>query len=488
MKSAKKTAKKILQPLYTAYHDYRYDRRYHTWLENSSKTTQAQRVDDLPRRPLISIVVPVYNTNEKFFREMVESVLAQSYGHWEIVLVDDNSPNPEVREYITEYAEKDKRIKYRFLPKNMGISGATNEAIKLSSGEFVALFDHDDVLFADALYEVAAAINRGNYDFIYTDEDKIMEGKRWRHQPFCKPAWNSDFLLSANYITHFTVIRKKLLDKVGYENGTYNGAQDWELFLRCTRALPEEKIYHIPKVLYSWRVHIGSTAKDLAIKPYVFEAQKRAIEDDLKAQGIDNARVLPDKTYPGQWQVKWEPIGTPKVSILVSSHMGESVCTEIKANTTYQNYETVPVNGGAVINELIRKIDSEYVVFVQERLVIKHMEWIQDMLGDAQRPDIGFVQARLKHQKDTAKNIESLLAPHEAILINSLTRRNVAKHLYTTARYNLPVIHGGVVMVEMAKLKKVLHNSTHIDVTKWSKGLHDQGHRNLYNPYVEVIK
>lgn len=482
-----KTAKKVLQPVYSAYHDRRYDSYYHKWLRIYSASSEIEKKgESIQHKPLISIVVPTYNTKEGYFHEMIQSVLAQFYENWELVLVDDNSRDSRVRELIIDYSARNKKIKSKFLRKNLGIAGATNEAIKLSTGEFVALFDHDDVLHPQALQEVVVAINQGDFDLIYTDEDKLIEGKRGRHQPFCKPDWNSDFLRSVNYISHLTVIRKSVLDKVGYEDGKYNGAQDWELFLRVTRALPAKKIHHIPKILYSWRVHANSTAKALATKPYVIDAQKRTVEDDIHAQKLENVRVLQDELYSGQWQVKWSSKGKPKVSILISSELGKSFPKKIQASTAYQNYEIVMNDGKRSIEQLIRSTNSEYVVFIQNRPAINNIYWISDLLGDAQRPDIGFVQPRLKSKKDLEKNIEAILVANQAKLIKALTKRNVAKHLYMTTRYNLPAIHGDSAMIEVNKLNKVLHGDTTVDLAKWSRDLHNKGYRNLYNPYVAL--
>ncbi|HEU5121471.1 MAG TPA: glycosyltransferase, partial [Candidatus Saccharimonadales bacterium] len=303
-KAVKTTFKGVLSA-----QEKRRNAKYSNWIRQFDLTIeelaqQAKEADGLHYKPLISIIAPTYNTPEVFFREMVESVLAQTYSNWELLLVDDASPDEHVRQLITQYAERDARIRHLFLKKNLHISGATNEAITIAKGEFISLFDHDDVLRPDALFEIARALNKNKkLDFIYTDEDKIIEGLESRQDPFFKPNWNPDFLHSVNYITHFTTIRKKVLDKLGYEDGDYNGAQDWELFLRVTRQIPEKHIYHIPKILYNWRIHDASTAKSFSAKPYVVESQRKSIVADLKAKKYTNFSLRQDEEYPGQWHL-----------------------------------------------------------------------------------------------------------------------------------------------------------------------------------------
>jgi glycosyltransferase involved in cell wall biosynthesis len=245
--------------------------------------------NDFKFRPVISIIVPTYNTTPKFFMAMIESVLGQVYENWQLVIVDDASPNPAVRKLIKKYAATDSRISHRFLKKNRHIAGATNAGFEIAKGQFVALLDHDDVLWPNALYEVVRALNRDRkLDLIYTDEDKMSPDGRRHRDPFLKPDWNPDLLLSINYITHFTVIRKKIIDQIGGEDGRYNGAQDWDLFLRATEATTAAKIFHIPKILYSWRAHDESTAKSFAVKPYVIDSQRRLLEAAFSRRGLKN--------------------------------------------------------------------------------------------------------------------------------------------------------------------------------------------------------
>ena len=308
------------------------------------------KYDDLKNQPLISIIVPTYNTDLTFLRDCLDSVLAQIYENWELCIVDDSSPNQNVRDLIVEYAVSEKRIKYVFLDTNLHIAGATNEAVKLATGAYISLLDHDDILWPNALYEVALAINNDpELDLIYTDEDKITENRHEHLGPFFKPDWNPDFLHSVNYITHFTTLRKSIYQQVGGLRKEYNGAQDWDLFMRITHVT--KNIYHIPKVLYSWRVHDLSTAKNTNAKPYVVEAQKRALEDDCITKGYAPAVVEQDAKHLGYWNVTYPIADTPLVSIVVPSKNQYRIvkrCVEsIYKKSTYTNFEVILVDTGS---------------------------------------------------------------------------------------------------------------------------------------------
>jgi glycosyltransferase involved in cell wall biosynthesis len=280
----------------------RYFKRTWPSLEDLDEVRRA----DFKYRPLISIIVPTYNTKHQFFVEMVESVLAQTYDNWQLVIVDDASPNEAVRKLAEKYAAADQRIVCKFLKKNHHIAGATNEGFKVATGEFVSLLDHDDILFPNALYEIVKALNHNKkLDFIYTDEDKVSFDGRRHRDAFLKPDWNPSLLMSINYITHFTTIRKSLVDKIGGEDGNYNGAQDWDLFLRATEATTADKIFHIPKVLYSWRVHDESTAKSFSAKSYVVDSQRRLLEAALNRRGYKKSDYELFENS-GIWTIKFQ--------------------------------------------------------------------------------------------------------------------------------------------------------------------------------------
>ena len=281
---------------------------YEPWYEHhkaTEETLRRQRKQSAAWKgaPCVSIVVPLYCTNETFLREMIGSVQAQSYENWELCLADGSPEENAARleAVVRKCAGEDTRICYRRLEKNLGIAGNTNAAIAMAHGEWIALLDHDDLLAPDALYETVHLILRGpkdetgvaatgfrkagaQYDMIYTDEDKVdMDGKT-HFQPHFKPDINIDLLRSNNYITHFTMMRKTLLEKAGMIREEYDGAQDYDLFLRCVECA--EAIGHVPRVLYHWRCHTESTSENPFSKQYAVDAGRRALEDHLKRQGI----------------------------------------------------------------------------------------------------------------------------------------------------------------------------------------------------------
>jgi len=465
--------------------------RYNEWLRQydpseADLAKQKTQAEGFSYKPLISIITPTYNTPEAFFHEMIQSVQDQTYTNWELVIVDDASPDETTRKLIKEYAEQDARIKCLFLEENHHIAGATNEAIKIASGEFISLFDHDDVLRPNALYEIARALNENrDLDFIYTDEDKITDDVNYRRDPFFKSAWNPDFLRSVNYITHLTTIRKSILDRVGYEDASYNGAQDWELFLRTTRNISDKKIYHIPKVLYSWRIHDTSTAKSFSTKPYVVESQQKAIKADLQKREYKNAILKQDAVYPGQWYLSFVPNSRPKVSVVLING-DEAQVAYVKAMTGYDNYDVVYVREPS---RVLDDVNGEYVVVINNRLAIGDKAWLTTMLGDAERKDIGFVAARYSKDANVVKNMKMLVNPDAESFLEKASLKDLTKHLYTTTRYNIPVVQEGAVMVEIRKIQEIFPDKNpRFDLEMLSTKLSEAGYRNLYNPYVKVVK
>ncbi len=260
--------------------------QYHRWIkkhEPSPRELARQRTTILARRPLISVVVPAYNTPERFFSEMIESVRTQTYPHWELCIADGGSS-------ASHHPGADNRIRLQHLDENRGIAGNTNAALAMATGDYVAFLDHDDVLAPFALHALAEAINRHpDADFFYSDEDKLDESGQ-RVDPCFKPGWSPDLLRHHNYICHLVVLKRSLLERLGGIRPGFDGAQDYELVLRASEKA--EQIVHIPLVLYHWRLHPQSTAQNTASKQYLVDAGKRALEEHLHRIGTV-ARVLP---------------------------------------------------------------------------------------------------------------------------------------------------------------------------------------------------
>ena len=302
--------------------------------------------------PKISVIVPMYNTKEKFFKDLVNCMINQTYSNWELCLADGS---PKQNENLKKYIEQDERIKYKFLNENKGIAGNTNAAIEMATGDYIALLDHDDILADYALYEVVYAINKfPNSEFLYSDEDKIDENDN-RYDAYFKPDFAPDTLRCQNYICHFSIFKKELMDELEGFRADYDGAQDYDIFLRMSELAKPENITHIPKILYHWRVHSESTAKlNSNAKNYAFEAGKKAIEDHLKRVGLDG--TVTEGCIEGIYRVDYKVIGNPKVSIVIPNKDGKDilkVCVDsVLEKTTYSNYEIIVVENNSISEEI----------------------------------------------------------------------------------------------------------------------------------------
>lgn len=397
---------------------------YEKWMMKNNLSDQEyekEKKTKFRKRPKISIVVPLYNTNTDFFRELLYSIHLQTYSNWELCLADGSK---EKLTQIEKMCENDKRIKYRFLNENKGISGNTNEAIKMATGDFIALLDHDDMLSLDALYEIVKAINENkNVDFIYSDEDKFHFIDEPRFMPHFKPDFAPDTLRANNYICHFSVAKKTLLESVGLFNSEFDGAQDYDLILRVTEKA--KKIVHIPKILYHWRVHPSSTAMNTEAKPYAFEAGKKAILSHLERIGLKGK--VSDGINTGTYVIDYELIENPKVQVLVIDRNDAESTDECKnsiiSNTNYKNYEIKVVNVnnqniGKVINESLKNINCEYVILVDSSLRVLTKNWIETMVGYVKRDDIGIVGVKTyyNYSEKRVQNAGIILDKEEGII------------------------------------------------------------------------
>ena len=511
---------------------------YARWLEKNfpdyiDQISLKLKSDLLVFRPLISLVMPTYNTDPMFLQECIDSVRAQIYENWELCIVDDASPDGEVRRIIKEYAAIDRRIKTKFLKVNQHIAGATNEGAALASGEFISLLDHDDIIWPNALYEVAKALNTDpKLDLIYTDEDKITEDRHEHLGPFFKPDWNPDFLRSVNYITHFSTIRKSLFDKLGGLRSEYNGAQDWDLFLRITGET--SKIHHIAKVVYSWRIHDLSTAKSTDSKPYVVEAQRRTLQDDARRRGYHNVTANRDLKHTGYWHLSYQVNKEPLVSIVVPSKNQYKIvkrCVDsIYSETNYRNYEIVLVDTGSTDKRVLkwykkmlkdhdnfRLIDwpeqpfsysrscnrgaeeakGEYLVMLNNDTEVKTKDWLELFLGDAQRPEIGAVGCLLFFPDGYHIQHAGVGVGLGGVAANSFSMMTLDKHMSQTqhlmlnTKHNMTVVTAACLMIRKDLFTKIggfdeKFRVTYNDVDLCLR-LYDKGYQNLYNPYIRLL-
>ena len=420
------------------------DYDYGEWYSLTSPTPEElekQRKTTFANPPLLSIVIPAYKTPEKYLREMLDSILAQTYSRWEVCVVN-GSPRGEgriVEKVMKQYAARDSRFRWKDLGDNLGISGNTNEALQMASGDYIILADHDDTLPEHALYEVASAIQaHPECDVIYSDEDKLDMDGGALFDPHFKPDFNQDLLTSVNYICHLFVLMRQLLDKVGGFRHEFDGAQDYDFIFRCTEAAGG--IYHIPRVLYHWRCHQDSTASNPESKLYAFEAGARAIMAHYERCGIPARKVEKGVDY-GIYHTTFrlEP-ENPLVSVIIPSkdHTKDlDLCIRsILERATYRNLEFIIIennsteaetfayykkiqkefaqvkvvtwerefNYSAINNFGARYACGEYLLFLNNDTEIIAKGIFEEMLGFCQRPEVGAVGARLLYQDDTIQH------------------------------------------------------------------------------------
>jgi GT2 family glycosyltransferase/glycosyltransferase involved in cell wall biosynthesis len=407
--------------------------RYHLWRLKNEPTQEElnelkRKAAALKYRPKISIITPVWNTDERWLRLAIESALGQIYDNWELCIADGNSLKPHVKTVLEEYEKKDPRIKVRFLSENEGIAGNSNEALSMASGEFVAFLDHDDELAPFALFEVVKRLNEDPFlDYIYSDEDKIDE-KGERRDPFFKPDWSPDMFLSCNYLCHLSVIRKKVVDEVGGFRAGYDGSQDYDLFLRVTERIGDGGIGHIPKILYHWRMIPESAATSCQAKPYAYIAAKKALKDAMVRSGVKIDDVL-DGFWTGSYRIKYKIEVEPRVSIIIPTKdnvkMLRKCVDSIIQKTLYRNYDILLIDNQSVRDETFeyyRTIDndlikilnfnepfnyakmnnlavslckSEYILFLNNDIEVISEEWLNAMVECAQKNNTGAVGAKL---------------------------------------------------------------------------------------------
>jgi GT2 family glycosyltransferase len=316
---------------------------YNDTLSEDDRTAFRAAIEAFPARPLISIVMPVYNTELAWLERAIASVRAQLYPNWELCISDDASPNPEVRQLLQRQAAGDPRIRVVYRDSNGHISANSNTALSLATGDYVALMDDDDELAEHALFWVAREILlHPQADLIYSDEDKLDENGR-RFAPYFKPDWNEALILAQNFFSHIGVYRRSLLTRVGGFRVGYEGSQDHDLVLRCAELSAPERIRHIPRVLYHWRARAGSTATDVETKPYARKAGVRALQDALERRGIAATVTLPRENY---YQVDYQlPPQPPRVSILIPTTAKEQLigtCVEsLLKVTSYPDFEVL---------------------------------------------------------------------------------------------------------------------------------------------------
>ena len=415
---------------------------YQAWIAQNEPsaaelTSQREAATQLSYQPLISLITPVYNPPVAVLQAMLDSVLAQTYPHWELCLADA-SADPEIRQLLAEYIERDKRIKLSLLAENAGIVGNSNAALNLAEGDFIGLLDHDDTLSPNALYEVVLALNvKSHLDFLYSDHDLLSEDGSQRHSPLFKPDWSPAIMLSANYLTHLTVIRRSIVTTLGGFQPATEGAQDWDLFWRVLEQLAPDHIQHIPKVLYHWRESAGSTASDIYRKPLAPLNGLHVIEEHLRRVGISQPRAYYDPAGP--IRVSWPLKEFPLVSIIIPTkdkpELIQACVRSVLQKTSYSNFELIvvdtgstdpavaefyeqmatqsrvkllryelPFNYSAVNNWAVAYCTGEVLVFLNNDTEVIAPDWLDEIVRWTQLPEIGLVGAKLLKRDDTIQH------------------------------------------------------------------------------------
>ena len=443
---------------------------YETWFglnKATEKELQEQRKNPPEHGPLISIVVPVYRTPEIYLREMMESVVNQTYGNWELCLADASPRGEQLRQdlkkikgrktrdavmkipdgdteltsVIREYQLKDSRIRYEILKENKSIAENSNAAMEMATGDFVGLLDHDDTLEPNALYEVAGKICEDDrVDVVYTDEDKINSKGTKHLTPNMKPDFNLDLLRSNNYICHLFVVRRILMEKIGGFRKEFDGAQDYDFILRCTEEA--EKIAHVHKVLYHWRTHEKSTSDNPESKIYAFHAGRRAVEAHLQRLGIQ--AEVEETCDLGYYRVKYPVTGSPMVSILIPNkdqlQTLKKCLKSIWEKTEYTNSEILIIENNSTEKETFefyKKIDGrhhvrvlywdkefnysainnfgaaqakgEYLLLLNNDTEVITKGWMKELLSHCQRPEVGMVGAKLYFPDNTIQSAGTII-------------------------------------------------------------------------------
>jgi len=514
----------------------------------SEETRREQENTKFEYEPLISILVPLYNTPEKFLRDMVESVLAQTYSNWQLCLADGSDAEhiELVSRIVKEYQDKDgkNRICYMKLEKNEGISGNTNHCLELAKGEYIGLFDHDDILHPEVLYWYVKAINEEKADYLYCDETTFKgdDINKMITMHF-KPDYAIDNLRANNYICHFSVFKRTLLDGTELFRTKFDGSQDHDMILRLTDRA--EHIVHIPKLLYYWRSHAGSVASDINAKPYAIEAAKGAVADHLRRHGYDHFKITSTRAFETIFKISYEVVGTPKISIVIPNcEHAEDLkrCIDsIYEKSVYDNYEIIVVENGskgseikgyyeelkndslkdivkvvdfyenglhlnadgskpafnysAVVNYGVSKSTGEYIVLLNNDTQVITVNWMEELLMYAQRSDVGAVGAKLYFPD---RKIQ-----HAGVVLKLGAHRTAGHSHYGQAGMNLgymgrlcyaqdvSAVTGACLMVSRAKYDEVGGFDEGFQVSlndvDFCLKLRDKGYLNVFTPFAELF-
>lgn len=508
--------------------------RYGTESFPDEARAKEERETVFDRMIKISILVPLYNTPEPFLRDMITSVLNQTYQNWELCLVDgSDAEHGEVGRICREYLKKDSRIVYQKLLKNEGISGNTNECLKLATGEYIGLFDHDDILHPSTLYEYVKAVNEQDADYIYCDETTFKNGdiNKMLTMHF-KPDYAVDNLRANNYICHFSVFAKRLLEGEELFRSRFDGSQDHDMILRMTDRA--KHIVHIPKLLYYWRCHEGSVASGIDAKPYVVAAAKGAVADHLRRHGFTHFQITSTRAFETIFKIRYEIIGDPMISIVIPNkdHAADlkRCITSILEKSTYENYEIVIVENGSETKEIfeyytslkeydnirvvtyekpegqngfnysavnnfgVKQTKGDYILLLNNDTEVITVNWMEELLMYAQREDVGAAGAKLYYGNKTIQ--------HAGVVLQLGAHRTAGHSHYGQSRENLgymgrlcyaqnvSAVTGACLLVKKSLFEEVggLDESFAISLNDvdFCLKLREKGLLNVFTPFAEL--
>lgn len=497
----------------------------HDRIDDAMRAAIGRRISEFVAAPLISVVMPVYNPRLEWLAEAIESVRGQLYPNWELCIADDQSPDPAIRALLERYAAVDSRIKVVFRETNGHISAASNSALGLATGKWVALLDHDDLLPEHALYCVADTIERNpSIRLIYSDEDKIDErGKR--RDPYFKCQWNPDLFHSQNMFSHLGVYEKALLDEVGGFRIGYEGSQDYDLALRCIERVDAKAICHIPRVLYHWRIHTTSTSSGVEAKPYAAMVGEKSINEHF-----GRLNVAAHAEYIGYgYRVRHAlPAQLPLITLIIPTrnavHLMRQCIDSILVRTTYENYEILivdngsddaealqyfeslvedprirvlrddrPFNYSALNNAAVASANGEFVCLLNNDVEVISPDWLSDMAGLAMQAGVGAVGAKLLYPNDTVQ--------HAGLVLGILgVAGNAHKHVPRTTRgyFGRAALVSGFSAVTAACLlvrRSIYQEVGGLDEKNLAVAYNDvdfclrvreAGYRNVWTPFAEL--
>lgn len=502
--------------------------------DDAQRKKEAQETFDTMVK--ISILTPLYNTPEKFLREMIESVQAQTYQNWELCLADgSDNDHAEVGLIARSYAENDERIIYRHLPENKGISGNTNACLTLADGDYIALLDHDDILHPSTLYAYVREINEQGADYLYCDE-ATFKGSSINNMitMHFKPDYAIDNLRANNYICHFSMFRRSLLEGTELFRPRFDGSQDHDMILRLTDRA--EKIVHVPRLLYYWRSHAGSTASNIEAKHYAIEAARGAVADHLRRHGFEHFTITSTRAFETIFKISYEIKGEPKISIIIPNCDHDRdlkrLVDSIYTRSTWDNYEIIvvengstskeiqnlydsfedgpmrervrvldfhrspdePFNFSSVVNFGVRQARGQYVLLLNNDTEVITVNWMEEMLMYAQRPDVGAVGAKLYFPDRKIQHAGVVLGLGAHRTAGHVHYRQPGQNLGYMGRLcyaqDMSAVTAACLLVERKKYDEVggfdEHQSVSLNDVDFCLKLREAGYLNVFTPFAEL--